>query len=96
MKYTQTAASFIFITYLLAIPSKQEFSDAFIKVAENGNPAVVSIISEKMIERNFHYFFEPYDERNPRGRQKGNSLGSGVIIDADKGYIITNNHVCLC
>ena len=42
MKYTQTAASFIFITFLFAIPSRGEFSDAFIQVAEKGNPAVVS------------------------------------------------------
>ncbi|SVD95242.1 uncharacterized protein METZ01_LOCUS448096, partial [marine metagenome] len=29
----------------------------------------------------------------PQEKFKGHSLGSGVIIDADKGYIITNNHV---
>ena len=93
MKYTQTAASFIFITFLLAIPSRQDFSDAFIQVAEKGNPAVVSIISEKTIERNFHYFFEPFENGSPREERKGHSLGSGVIIDASNGYIITNNHV---
>src|SRR3954471_11050562 len=26
-------------------------------------------------------------------RQNGASLGSGVIIDKDRGYIVTNNHV---
>ena len=93
MKYTQTAASFIFITFLFAIPSRGEFSDAFIQVAEKGNPAVVSIVSEKTMERNFHYFFEPFDDRSPRDERKRHSLGSGVIIDAKKGYIITNNHV---
>ena len=92
MKFTQPAASFIFITFLLAIPSKQDFSDAFIKVAEKGNPAVVSIVSEKIMERNYQYFFEPFDGRSPQGGQKSHSLGSGVIIDADQGYIITNNH----
>ena len=93
MKYTQTALSFIFISFLFAIPSKQDFSNAFIKVAEKGNPAVVSIISEKTMEHNSHYFFEPFDNRSPRDGQKAHSLGSGVIIDANKGYIITNNHV---
>ncbi len=29
---------------------------------------------------------------NPRQQQK-NSLGSGVIIDKDQGYVLTNNHV---
>ena len=93
MKYTQNVASFILITCLFAYPSKKDFSDAFIKVAEKGNPAVVSIVSEKTIERNYHYFFEPFDDRSPRNERKGHSLGSGVIIDANKGYIITNNHV---
>ena len=93
MKYTQTAASFIFITFLLAIPSRRDFSDAFIKVAEKGNPTVVSIISEKTIERNFHYFLEPFENGFPREERKSHSLGSGVIIDASNGYIITNNHV---
>ena len=93
MKFTQTASSFIFITFLFSYPSKQDFSDAFIKVAEKGNPAVVSIVSEKTMERGFHYFFEPFEDRPPRNEYKGHSLGSGVIIDADKGYIVTNNHV---
>ena len=30
-----------------ATPSKSDFSKAFIQVAEKGNPAVVSIVSEK-------------------------------------------------
>ena len=46
MKFTQTAASFIFITFLFSIPSRLDFSEAFIQVAEKGNPAVVSIVSE--------------------------------------------------
>ena len=62
-------------------------------MAENRYPAVLSIISEKMVERSFHQFFGPFGDRFPQEKFKGHSLGSGVIIDADKGYIITNNHV---
>ena len=29
----------------------------------------------------------------PEQRRPGNSLGSGVIVDADKGYVITNHHL---
>ena len=83
----------IWITFLLAFPSKQEFSEAFIKVASNGNPAVVSIISEKVIEQNYNHFFSPFGNQFPQGESRGHSLGSGVIIDSDEGYIITNNHV---
>ncbi len=83
----------IWITFLLAFPSKQEFSEAFIKVASNGNPAVVSIVSEKVIEQNYNQFFSPFGDQFPQGEFRGHSLGSGVIIDSDEGYIITNNHV---
>ncbi len=39
----------------------------------------------------FKHFFNIPEQSQPR--QKSHSLGSGVIVDADKGYIITNNHV---
>ena len=83
----------IWITFLLAFPSKQEFNEAFIKVASNGNPAVVSIVSEKVIEQHYNQFFSPFGDQFPQGESRGHSLGSGVIIDSDEGYIITNNHV---
>lgn len=83
----------IWITFLFAFPSKQEFSEAFIKVASNGNPAVVSIVSEKIIEQHYNQFFSPFGDQFSQGQPKGHSLGSGVIINSDEGYIVTNNHV---
>ena len=83
----------IWITVLLAFPSKKDFSKAFIQVASNGNPAVVSIVSEKVIEQRYHQFFSPFGDQFPQCESRGHSLGSGVIIDSDEGYIITNNHV---
>ena len=38
----------------------------------------------------FDKFFKP---RFPEGEYKIQGLGSGVIVDSEKGYIITNNHV---
>lgn len=38
----------------------------------------------------FDRFFRP---RYPEGDYKIQGLGSGVIVDSEKGYIITNNHV---
>ncbi|GAN32710.1 MAG: DegQ family serine endoprotease [Candidatus Brocadia sp. AMX2] len=38
----------------------------------------------------FDRFFRP---RYPEGEYKIQGLGSGVIVDSEKGYIITNNHV---
>ncbi|HHJ15632.1 MAG TPA: DegQ family serine endoprotease [Gammaproteobacteria bacterium] len=62
-------------------------------------PAVVNIaaIGHVEVARNpllmeplFQHFFNLPSQ--PRQRQT-QSLGSGVIVDADKGYILTNNHV---
>lgn len=43
----------------------------------------------------FGDFFEKFMERQGRGMQSMpmSSLGSGFVIDAEKGYIVTNNHV---
>ena len=93
MKYNKSLLPLFCIVFTFAYPTKKDFSEAFIQVAEVGNPTVVSIISEKVVETNFHQFFEPFDNRFPKEEFKGHTLGSGVIIDAEKGYIITNNHV---
>lgn len=64
---------------------------------EKTTPAIVSIsvegtqVSRQRIPEMFRHFFggpnEQVQERPFRG------LGSGVIIDAEKGYVVTNNHV---
>ena len=82
----------LIFSFAMAYPSKNNFSDAFIQVAKKGNPAIVSIISEKTIENNYHFFFDSFDNDSPN-RKKSQSLGSGVIIDPENGYIVTNNHV---
>ena len=92
MKYYKSVIPLFCIVFTFAYPTKKDFSKAFIQVAEVGNPSVVSIVSEKVVEANFHQFFEPFDDRFPK-EFKGHSMGSGVIIDANEGYIITNNHV---
>ncbi len=80
--------------FVLAAPSKKEFSQAFIDVAKKTNPAIVSILSEKDNSKEFHGFFFGPDFGDKYGKfPKSRSLGSGVIVDAKKGYIVTNNHV---
>ena len=93
MKYTKSLLPILFIVFAFSLPSNKDISEAFIKVAEVGNPAVVSIISEKVIESNYHQFFDPFGDQLPRDQYKGHSMGSGVIIDSVEGYIVTNNHV---
>ncbi len=63
-------------------------------------PAVVSIAVEgtqktqrQQIPETFRFFFGPDFPAEQMGEQPFRGLGSGVIIDADKGYVVTNNHV---
>jgi len=66
---------------------------------EQATPAVVNIntSSKVRIQNNpllddpfFRHFFDIPEQPRERTTQ---SLGSGVIVDAKKGYILTNNHV---
>jgi Do/DeqQ family serine protease len=74
----------------------KQFSQAFADVAEKAKPAVVTIITDKMVAMNqfedFGFFFYPPNQSRQR-EFKTNALGSGVIIDSKNGYILTNNHV---
>lgn len=75
----------------------RQFSEAFADVAEKAKPAVVTIITNKTInmdrfgENDMFFFFFPEGDR--RQEFKTNALGSGVIVNQKKGYILTNNHV---
>ena len=69
-------------------------------VVEKTRPAVVNIATTGHIDVQKHpllndpffkRFFEGYGDIPQRRETK--SLGSGVVIDADKGYIVTNHHV---
>ena len=78
---------------------------AVVKAVRDVSPAVVNISSAYEVRKRtspfsgfglnpffdefFRDFFDPRFER----RQKNTSLGSGVIIDGEKGLILTNAHV---
>ena len=81
----------VIITSLLG----NSLSDAFIKVAEIANPAVVSIVGTQDVEKSFNNdpFYRHFQDFFELPENYGTSLGSGVIIDSAKGYILTNNHV---
>ena len=87
----------LIISIIFNSPSKDLFNQKFIEVAKKGNPTVVSIISETIQENNSFYGFgqipKEFEDMFPKYKEKGRSLGSGVIIDKENGYIITNNHV---
>jgi serine protease Do len=79
--------------------------NAVVKAVQNVSPAVVNINSEyEVMARSnpffdfrldpfFDSFFRDFFEPNYNRHYKRNNLGSGVIIDGDRGYILTNEHV---
>ena len=81
-------------------------SRAVSQLAAEAGPTVVSVYTTKTVRmrpRGPYPFGSPFDEffgpRAPRGQQpkerkyRQRGLGSGFIIDAKKGYVVTNNHV---
>lgn len=61
-------------------------------------PAVVNISSKKRVPVQNPYFNDPavrqlFGLPGGSGERVEQSLGSGVIVDAAKGYVLTNNHV---
>jgi serine protease DegQ len=61
-------------------------------------PAVVNISSKKHVQVRNPYFDDPavrqlFGLPGGSGERVEQSLGSGVIVDAAKGYVLTNNHV---
>ncbi len=67
---------------------------------EQVTPAVVLIsvkgtqeVKQRNVPDAFKFFFGTPRQQNPTRDRPFRGLGSGVIIDADNGYIVTNNHV---
>jgi len=62
---------------------------------ERANPAVVNIATYTTVRTSNPLLDDPFFRRFfnvPRNRRT-QSAGSGVIVDADRGFIVTNNHV---
>ena len=69
-------------------PMLKRVTPAVVNIATSGT---VPIQGNPLFDDPFfrHFFEQPSQPRH----RKTQSLGSGVIVDAKKGYIITNNHV---
>ena len=85
-----------------ATPAPQSGVVSYADAVKAASPAVVNINTEKVVTVRSHPFFSDPIFRemfgnliidNTRNKKRiENSLGSGVIVNAD-GYILTNNHV---
>ncbi|MBL7047869.1 MAG: Do family serine endopeptidase [Candidatus Marinimicrobia bacterium] len=81
------------------IPVTKELSKEFAEVVKDVNPAVVTVTSEKVVKGFKHPFNDFFGDDffrfhfGPEVESKSHILGSGVIIDDDNGYILTNNHL---
>ena len=69
-------------------PMLEKITPAVVNIATTGT---VKVRGNPLLDDPFfRRFFDIPDMPQERQTQ---SLGSGVIVDADKGYILTNNHV---
>lgn len=67
-------------------------------ILEKTTAAVVNIATKKTVQQQQRPllrdpFFQRFFQAPSSPKRSSQSLGSGVIIDADKGLILTNNHV---
>ena len=101
--FSRSAICLIAIT-LAALPIfaySHDGKPSFAPVLKEVTPAVVniSVSATKEVANNpllndpfFRRFFNVPEGGIPRSRQS-QSVGSGVIIDSEKGYVVTNHHV---
>lgn len=93
------------IALLLLAPSVYGFLAAFdgkpslAPMLESVTPAVVNIATEGKVQVRFNplfadpFFRRFFDVPEQPIEKKTQSLGSGVIVDAKRGLVLTNNHV---
>ena len=79
----------------IPIRTLADFNNAIVNIAERTNPTVVTITTEMTVRQQvrspFEFFFN--NPGNQQRERQVSGLGSGVIVDSEEGYIITNNHV---
>ena len=67
-------------------------------ILERSTPAVVNILTRATVKTQRNPllddpFFKDFFNLQPQRKRQTQGLGSGVIVDAKNGYILTNNHV---
>lgn len=97
----------VIVSMLLLVPAAQGALPAAVEgeplpslapVLERVTPSVVNIYTETRVRVRSPLLDDPFFRRffnvPDRARERvSQSLGSGVVVDAAKGYVLTNNHV---
>jgi Do/DeqQ family serine protease len=74
-------------------PMIKRVTPAVVNVSTRGHVEMQQQQNPFMNDPFFQQFFGGQGGNNTPVQRQFQSLGSGVIVDADKGYILTNNHV---
>jgi serine protease Do/serine protease DegQ len=107
VNWTKRSFYFLYVLVILAVASPvqaafpsiwgDEPMPSLAPMLNRAMPTVVNIATEGRVVEKSPLFDDPFFRRFfniPEQReQKTQGLGSGVIVDANKGYIVTNNHV---
>jgi len=95
----------VFFAPLKSYGYEYKRENAVVMAVRKVSPAVVNISSEFEVRKRsnpfsgfgmdsfFDSFFKDFFDPGLERRQKRTSLGSGVIIDGKRGFILTNSHV---
>ena len=72
----------------------KQFSNSFADIADNVNESVVTITTTNTVtmDEDVQNFYRYWGRSLPE-EFESKSLGSGVIVDEDNAYIVTNHHV---
>lgn len=95
----------LFYFSYLTVAAENNRETPIVKAVRKASPSVVNISSEYTVKSHsnpfsdytldpfFDSFFKDFFDHGFRQKSKRSSLGSGVIIDGNRGIIITNSHV---
>ena len=104
MKIRFLTGAMLLLFFLTCNIYAQVAPSSFAEVAKYARDGVVNISTTKIVTRKgipdmfqdefFKRFFgDQFKEFNQPKEYKTKSLGSGFVVDAEEGYIVTNNHV---
>ena len=97
--YRHMSKKILIIVFMLTASFGQsnifaQFGSSFADIAEDVNESVVTITTTNtiMLDKDIQNFYRYWGRELP-DEYESKSLGSGVIVDSENAYIVTNHHV---